>query len=130
MNERTGSLGIICLVSVVCVLISDTLRAATLNWTNTAGGDWTVAENWEPNQGPQSGDTATITNSGNYTVTVTNSAAVDSVQLGNGGSGPALTLAGSYLACSGTVSVQAGATLGISQAMLQAGEVDMAGSMN
>jgi len=36
------------------------LRAADIVWTNTAGGNWSTAANWDPNQVPGSGDTAWI----------------------------------------------------------------------
>lgn len=32
--------------------------AATINWTNTAAGNWSVAANWSPNQVPASSDNA------------------------------------------------------------------------
>ena len=38
--------------------------SATLVWTNTLGGNWSVAANWNPNQVPGSADTAQITTSG------------------------------------------------------------------
>lgn len=51
------------------------MRAATLVWTNTAGGAWNVAAYWSPNAVPAAADDAFITNVGTYTVTV-NAAAV------------------------------------------------------
>jgi hypothetical protein len=33
-------------------------RAADIVWTNTAGGNWNVAANWNPNQAPSTNDTA------------------------------------------------------------------------
>ena len=44
--------------------------AATLVWTNLAGGNWNAAANWSPNLVPVAGDSAVITNSGTYAVTL------------------------------------------------------------
>ena len=44
-------------------------NSATIAWTNTSGGNWSVATNWSPNQVPGASDTAVITASGIYTVT-------------------------------------------------------------
>ena len=52
------------------LLASISIHAATINWTNTAGGNWSVVANWSPHQLPGSFDTAVITNDGNYTVTM------------------------------------------------------------
>jgi hypothetical protein len=56
---------------VVPFLVSCSMaaRAANIVWTNTAGGNWNVTNNWSPNQLPGSADTAIITNAGTYTVT-------------------------------------------------------------
>jgi hypothetical protein len=76
--------------------------AADIVWTNTAGGNFATAANWNPNQVPATGDTAWITNDGTYTVTINASATIASLMLG-GSSGTqtlshvsgTLTLAGS-----------------------------------
>ncbi|MGA3265740.1 MAG: hypothetical protein ABSE16_02840 [Verrucomicrobiota bacterium] len=57
-------------------------HAAIITWTNTAGGNWSLTNNWSPNQVPASSDTAVITNAGNYTVTLNVSAAVAGMVLG------------------------------------------------
>ena len=44
-------------------------EAAIITWTNTSGGNWSVANNWSPNQVPTNTDTALITTPGTYTVT-------------------------------------------------------------
>src|SRR5215469_8303453 len=36
-------------------------EAASITWTNTAGGDWNLPANWQPNQVPGATDTALIT---------------------------------------------------------------------
>ena len=35
-------------------------RAATITWTNTAGGNWNDAANWNPNQVPGASDDALV----------------------------------------------------------------------
>src|SRR5437773_1251620 len=45
-------------------------RGADIVWTNTSGGSWTNASNWNPQQLPGPTDTAWLTNNGTYTVTL------------------------------------------------------------
>ncbi len=81
-------------------------QGAIINWTNTAGGNWNVAANWDPNQVPGVNDTAVITNSGTYTVTLNVSETI-----GNWINSETLAISDSYMylsgACTnlGTVSV-------------------------
>jgi hypothetical protein len=55
------------------LVASSATYAASITWTNLAGGDWNVPVNWSPNQVPGSGDSATI-NRGNVFVNTTASA--------------------------------------------------------
>lgn len=58
-------------------------------WTITAGGGWSTAANWSPNQVPGAADQAFVTNAGNYTVTPSaNAAAI--VTLGGAGGAPTI----------------------------------------
>jgi hypothetical protein len=57
-------------------------RAATSVWTNTAGGNWSVTNNWSPNNVPAAGDTVFITNAGTYTVTVDASPTLAALTMG------------------------------------------------
>jgi hypothetical protein len=103
------------------------IEAATIVWTNTAGGTWNATNNWSPNQVPTAADEAVITNAGSYTVTLNANATVASLQLGassgtqtlhcatttltlNGpgvvGTNGAFTLAGGTLAGTGTLTVE------------------------
>ena len=59
-----------------------TARAATIIWTNTAGGNWNVAANWNPQQVPGAADDPCITNNSSYTVTVNTPVNVASLTLG------------------------------------------------
>src|ERR1019366_6496748 len=57
------------LLAVLSLLTLGSLaRGATITWTNTSGGNWSVASNWNPNQVPTNSDTALITAPGTYTV--------------------------------------------------------------
>jgi hypothetical protein len=60
----------------------NSIRAATLVWTNTNGGDWNLAANWTPAQVPAAGDDVVITNAGTYLVTNISSATLGSLKLG------------------------------------------------
>src|SRR5439155_5264436 len=60
-------------------------RAATITWTNTAGGNWNDAANWNPNQVPGASDDALITSSGDYAVTLDVDVLLNSLMLGGTG---------------------------------------------
>ena len=65
--------------------LANAVNAATLTWTNTAGGSWHVAANWSPNFVPSSSsDFALVTNAGNYTVVITNSVSPGALLIGAG----------------------------------------------
>src|ERR1043166_8614518 len=46
------------IVFLLCA--TDAVQAASFTWTNTVGGFWTNATNWNPNGVPGAGDTALI----------------------------------------------------------------------
>ena len=70
-----------------CVALAGRLaEAATINWTNTASGNWGNAANWNPNQVPGATDTAIITTAG-VTVTLDISPTVGGIILGMNGAG-------------------------------------------
>src|SRR6266403_1806823 len=62
--------------------VAPPLRAATISWTNTAGGIWSVANNWSPHQVPNASDDAVITTPGGYTVSLDITATINSLTLG------------------------------------------------
>ena len=64
------------------ILFCATAPAADIVWTNTAGGNWSVAANWSPNQAPSTNDIAWITNNGIYTVTLDTSVTLSGLALG------------------------------------------------
>lgn len=66
------------------LLVSATITdAATINWANPAGGDWSVAGNWDPNQVPGPDDFANIPQG--VPVTISTSVTVFRMDLGNNG---------------------------------------------
>src|SRR6185295_2637910 len=74
-----------------------TSPAATLTWTNTAGGNWQQASNWEPNQIPTAGDTARIITPGVYSVALANNVTVAALALGAASGAQTLTINGNIL---------------------------------
>ncbi len=64
-------------------------HGAAITWTNTSGGNWSVAANWSPNQVPTNTDDGLITNAGIYTVTLDVSGVVANLALvaGDGAGG-------------------------------------------
>lgn len=92
--------------------------ANTLSWANAAGGDWTMASDWDPATVPTSGDDVFITLPGSYTVTIgsgeTGSAA--SITLNDSDAtlettGP-LDLAGTLAVDAGTLLLDGGTIVG------------------
>ncbi len=73
-----GILGAILLMGFA----SSALAGSVMVWTNTAGGNWKNAANWEGSKAPGGGDTAIITNAGNYTVTLDANVDVGNLVLG------------------------------------------------
>jgi hypothetical protein len=68
-------------------------EAATINWTNPAGGNWSDAANWSPNQVPTNTDTVLISTRGTYTVNLDVPGVVTNLTLGAGsGAGGVQTL--------------------------------------
>jgi hypothetical protein len=74
-------------LTFLILTILPSVHGAEIAWTNIAGGNWTNAANWNPNQVPGTNDTAWITNDGTYIVTLTTNASVASIHLGSFGSG-------------------------------------------
>src|SRR5439155_21556577 len=74
---------------------SMTASADTITWTNSSGGNWSTAANWNSGAGPVPGpaDDAVITLAGTYTVTLDVDATLTSLTLG--GSSDTQTLSAS-----------------------------------
>src|SRR3954471_7800632 len=72
-------------------------KGAVLTWTNTAGGGWQTASNWDLHQVPTAGDIAMITAPGDYAVTIANNVTVSQLTLGGLSGTQTLTLTSSTL---------------------------------
>lgn len=83
MNLPRPSLFLV-VITVLLALLAPPARlpAATLTWTNTAGGTWSTAANWSPNAVPGAADTANITTPGTYTVLLDVHVTLDELVLG------------------------------------------------
>jgi len=88
-------------------------NAATINWTNTVGGNWSAATNWSPNQVPGSSDNAVITTNGSYVVTLDTSPTVGSLTLGGTSGTQTLTNAGNTLTLNNASVVNANGVLAL-----------------
>ena len=88
--------------------------AATIAWTNTSGGNWSEAGNWEPNQVPGDGDTALITSNGTYTVTLDVGATIASLTLGGASGTQTLTTGGNNLTLTDASTVSTNGIFGLS----------------
>src|SRR5690242_19891461 len=99
---------LILLAPSVALLAACTVQAAVISWTNTAGGNWSVASNWKPNQMPGVADDVVITASGTYTVALNVDATVASFSLGGGSGTNALLSNGHNLTVtnSGTINAR------------------------
>lgn len=113
---------------VLGMFLTEASQAANLVWTNAANGDWGVAANWQPNAIPGASDTAWITNSGTYTVSLSANTTVANLTLGGVsgvqtfnlkgpyvltliGSGLGRTTNGIFQLGGGTLNIQGGLTL-------------------
>src|SRR5262245_12125322 len=77
------------------------LSAVYTVWSNGAGGYWSTAPNWSPNQVPAASDTAVISNSGVYTVTVDANMTVSGLRVGGAEGGQTLIINGPTLMVNG-----------------------------
>ena len=79
------------------MLDNDAAYSTTITWTNTAGGNWSDASSWNPNQVPGPSDNAVITNAGTYLVTLDVSPVVAALTLGGSSGQQTLATAGNSL---------------------------------
>src|SRR6185369_4900153 len=91
-------------------------RANTIVWGGSNSGNWGTKSNWNPNHVPGASDTAVITNSGNYTVTLDVNADLAGLVLGTTSIGSTQTLAfnGQTLTLGGQATVNFGGQFNLS----------------
>jgi fibronectin-binding autotransporter adhesin len=105
--------------------------AATINWTNTAGGTWSAAANWSPHQIPGSSDDAVVTANGTYVVTLDTGPTIQSLTLGGSSGQQTLTTGNNTLTLSSTSVVNANGVLALSGGSLSgAGPLTVNGQFN
>jgi hypothetical protein len=106
-------------------------QAATVTWTNTAGGNWNVAANWSPKQVPGATDTAVITNSGTYTITLSDNESVNTLALGGISGTQTLNISGGTFILNGSGSGNGLSVLSISGGTFTgAGVLALTGQLN
>src|ERR1039458_2141149 len=91
-THPSNSINLLRMLAALWLLsIGGLAHCATITWTNTSGGNWSVAANWNPNQVPTNSDNVLITTPGTYTVTfdlvnsIYNATNVANLTLGAGG---------------------------------------------
>lgn len=103
--------------------------AAEIVWTNTADGNWHTAANWSPNQVPGSGDTALITNGGNYTVTISSDARVAGIVVGGETATQTVSLASATLTLGGPLTINPHGVLAWNSGIIRNGTCALAGRL-
>ena len=118
--------------SVLLVLLTMAVSsspAATLVWTNTTGGTWSTADNWNPNQVPSDEDTAVITQAGTYTVDLNSSPIVTDLVLGGTSGTQSLAINGQTLNVTGLGTINSHGRIDLSGGSLN-GALTLAGVMD
>ena len=93
-------------------------HAATIIWTNTAGGNWSGTNNWSPNQVPGSNDTANVTVAGTYAITLDANANLETLALGGAVSGVQTLQASGFTLVATNAAVNLGGILGLTSSTL------------
>jgi hypothetical protein len=94
-------------IAFIFLALTFAANATSITWTNIAGGNWSAATNWSPNQVPTAADDVSLIGD-SYTLTVDVPAFANSLIMGGGaptlgGAGP-VTLAGPLNWTNGTIS--------------------------
>jgi hypothetical protein len=103
------------LVAAILSLATISLPGMTIVWGNPSGGNWSDSSNWKPKQIPGANDTAVVTNSGNYTVTLDIAANVGGLVLGaNDGNTQTLAFNGQSFTLAGQAALNPGGMIDLS----------------
>jgi fibronectin-binding autotransporter adhesin len=115
---KTKNSHIYILMALALLALGHLAHCATITWNNPAGGNWSVAANWSPNQVPTNTDTALITTPGTYTVNLDVPGVVTNLTLGAGGGAAGLQtlVASNLLTVSSLLLVTNGGVLNVSGA--------------
>jgi hypothetical protein len=96
--------------------------SAQISWTNSAGGNWSSADNWDPNQVPVSSDSVSINLNGDYTVNLNVAASVDSLNFAAASGSQVFSIP------SHTLTLKSDSTFGANcQLSLRTGEISITG---
>jgi hypothetical protein len=109
-NQTTRSLFAVITAAGLTAFCS---HATTVVWTNSASGNWNVANNWDPRQVPQPGDSVFITNNGTYTVTLNVATTNADLRLGGASGKQTLNLNSYLMRITGTAVVGTNGILGL-----------------
>ncbi|MGC9944269.1 MAG: hypothetical protein ABSE48_20775, partial [Verrucomicrobiota bacterium] len=118
-------------LALLSCIVASTTQATTITWTNTAGGNWNASANWNPNQVPGASDTAIITTSGTYQVTVSDNESVSNLVLGATGGTLTLSIVNGTFTVNGTGSDHDQSVLAVSGGTLAGtGTIAVGGPLN
>lgn len=120
------------ILTTFTLLYLDTSPASDIFWTNIAGGAWSSAPNWSPNQVPTTNDTVWITNNGTYSVTISANAGATNLTLGGTSGTQTLNHAAGILtlANGGSSSVNGTYALSGTATLTGGGSLALAGPLN
>src|SRR5579883_2880918 len=104
---------------LVAVLLSAVANhAATINWTNTSGGNWSAPANWSPNALPGASDDVVIAANGTYTVVADVSSTISTLTVGGSTGQQTLNVAGGTLTINGAGTISSNGALAITTGTL------------
>src|SRR5262249_25094011 len=119
-----------CSIAATLAVLSS-LSAAQIEWTNSAGGNWSAPANWRPNQVPSASDQAIITNAGIYTVNADISIVVKGFTLGGTSGNQTLIVNGPSLTVNGPSSISSNVLASVFNGTLGgSGSLSVAGLLN
>ncbi len=106
------------LTLALAMFASAALHSASVTWTNTSGGLWSIPANWSPNSLPEGGDDVFITTAGSYVVTQDVHVTVGSLTIDGPAGTQTLTNAFANLVINGPSTISVNGVLGFSGGLL------------
>jgi len=104
---------------------------ANISWTNTSGGNWNVAANWDSGTVPGANDNAFVTNNGSYTVTIDTDTSINTLTVGGGSGTQILSQVAATFTINGAGTVGTNGILTMSSGTLAgSGNVTVTGTLN
>ncbi|SPE51110.1 exported hypothetical protein [Verrucomicrobia bacterium] len=114
---------------LLAALTGGGLHGATISWTNTGGGFWSVPANWDAHLVPRSSDSVLITAAGTYTVTVDTNVSIIGLTLGGAAGLQTLTNSNQTMAITNAL-VAANGILDLGGGILSGGSLTDQGTVN